>query len=50
MSKSTRKNIDIASFKGVNIKTTDDLDLVYSFFEKTSERKQLLLKRFLFTK
>lgn len=48
MSKSTRKNIDIASFKGVNIKTTDDLDLVYSFFEKTSERKQFknLSKKF----
>ena len=48
MSKSTRKNIDIAKFKGVNIKTTDDLDLVYSFFEKTSERKQFknLSKKF----
>ena len=48
MSKSTRKNMDIAKLKGVNIKTVNDLDLVYSFFEKTSERKQFknLSKKF----
>lgn len=48
MSKSTRKNMDIAKLKGVNIKTVNDLDLVYSFFEKSSERKQFqnLSKKF----
>ena len=49
MSKSTRKNMDIAKLKGVNIKTVNDLDLVYSFFEKSSERKQFqnLSKKFI---
>ena len=48
MSKSTRKNMNIAKYKGVNIKTVNDLDLVYSFFEKSSERKQFqnLSKKF----
>ena len=42
MSKSTLKNIEIATSRGVKIKETDDLDLVYDLFQKTVDRKELI--------
>lgn len=43
MSKSTRKNIELAKFKGVNIKqvTNNELDEVYRLFDETVDRKKI---------
>ncbi len=37
--KSTRKNIEMAEFRGVNIRSTNDIDEVMKFLKDTSERK-----------
>lgn len=44
MSKSTRKNIDIASFRGVSIRKSDmkDITLARKFFEMSGERKHFM--------
>ena len=43
-SKSTRKNMELAKFRGVQIKcaSKDELDLVYKFLELSSERKDFI--------
>ncbi len=43
MSKSTRHNMELATFKGVKIKevTKEELPLVYSFFKQTLDRKKV---------
>ena len=50
MSKSTRKNIELAKFRGVNIKIAqkDELDMILKFLNMSSERKHFasLSKKF----
>ena len=41
MNKSTRKNMDLAAFRGAKIKETDDLDEVLKCFQYTIDRKEI---------
>ena len=41
MSKSTRKNMELAAFRGAKIKETDDLDEVLKCFQYTIDRKEI---------
>ena len=41
MSKSTKKNMELAAFRGAKIKETDDLDEVLKCFQYTIDRKEI---------